>query len=152
MRHLPACLRPGLRPLSAVIHAKGFHPINLSDSDRFIGCDLLALYMATTMHHLNQQAERIDQLMGWPKGTSNVNEGSKMYGVAFRLFIINEHTGAHMTHPFGDYLGDTKPEAFASLCRINQVIFAMQGRARYGGPGVTLDAWVSSLRFDHPDA
>lgn len=104
------------------------------------------------MKHLTQQAERIDQLMGWPAGTSHVNEGSKTYGIAFRLFIINEHTGAHMSHPFGDYIGMTKPEALKALQHITRVIYAMQGRESYGGPGVTIDAHVSSLRFDRLNA
>jgi len=97
------------------------------------------------MKNINTLTDRLDECMGWEYGTSHVNEGSKTYGIAFRLCIINENTGAHMNHPFGDFLGMTKTEAYGALAHIVKTARACKQAHAYFG-GQTLDEFVQRNR------
>jgi hypothetical protein len=54
-----------------------------------------------------------------------LQEGSKLYGRAFRLYmVLGDHSGHH-THPCAGclgFLGMTKKEAFLSLCAMREVL------------------------------
>ena len=51
--------------------------------------------------------------------------GSNINGIAFRLWLKKPESSAHHNTPFNDLLGFTKPQAWKTVCTMNDVLWAV---------------------------
>jgi hypothetical protein len=70
--------------------------------------------MTTTIEHLRLAVERLSEELGVKL---HLQEGSKTYGRAYRLYTMQEGSSAHYNPPYQirDYLGMTRQEAYDTL-------------------------------------
>lgn len=91
----------------------------------------------TTMHDVRTQARALEESlralgMIAENDTLSVHEGSKTYGIAFRLGHIMHAEDRYGNPPGGipDYLGMTKAEAHRTLYTINRTLWAVRDHLR----------------------